>query len=242
MSLQLNIPATCWLSPAAEVRGSAIEGLGLFALRDISASAPIMQLGGRIIDDRTLGGLTPPYSSLCVGEGIHILIDPAHPVRYGNHSCDPNLWHEGATTIIARRDIARGEELTVDYATHTISPSWSMTCRCGSPLCRTQVTGNDWQLPDLQDRYGHHWTPPLNAAIGRRDRGSTPGLIRAVLRELEHRREARMLLDEVAKHPELYKDVGINYASLRDDVGTAVRLNSSLSRYLNRVRKRLFRS
>lgn len=167
MSVQPNVPATCWLSPAAEVRGSAIEGLGLFALREISAGEPIMQLGGRIIDDHTLAGLIPPYSSLCVSEGQHVLIDPAHPVRYGNHSCDPNLWHEGATTIVARRAIGRGEELTLDYATHTISPGWSMHCRCGSPLCRNQVTGNDWQLPALQERYGHHWTPPLNAAIER---------------------------------------------------------------------------
>ncbi len=171
MSLQLNVPATCWLSPAAEVKGSAIEGLGLFAIRKIPAGEPIMRLGGRIIDDQTLANLRPPYSSLCVEEGTHILIDPAHPVRYGNHSCDPNLWHEDATTIVARRDIGQGEELTVDYGTHTISRTWSMTCRCGSLLCRALITGNDWQLPYLQRCYGDHWTPPLRAAIALALRG-----------------------------------------------------------------------
>ncbi|RYF51006.1 MAG: SET domain-containing protein-lysine N-methyltransferase [Cytophagaceae bacterium] len=124
-----------------------------------------MRLGGQLIDDVRLNSLVPPYSSLCVGEGVHILIDPAHPVRYGNHSCDPNLWHEDATTIVARRPISAGEELTLDYATHTISPKWSMPCHCGSPLCRKLVSGNDWKLADLQSRYGHHWTPPLYAAI-----------------------------------------------------------------------------
>jgi SET domain-containing protein len=45
-------------------------------------------------------------------------------VRYGNHSCDPNLWHADVVTITARRDIAAGEELTIDYATH---PGWQIT-------------------------------------------------------------------------------------------------------------------
>ncbi|MFC4117486.1 hypothetical protein [Nonomuraea zeae] len=58
--------------------------------------------GGQLINDETLATLTPPYSSLTVEEGVHLLLDPAHPVRYGNHSCEPNLWHRDATTVIAR--------------------------------------------------------------------------------------------------------------------------------------------
>ncbi|RWH82177.1 MAG: SET domain-containing protein [Mesorhizobium sp.] len=125
MNSILRVPSECWLSPAAAVRGSEIEGLGLFATRDIPAGEPVMRLGGQIIDDATLNALTPPYSSLCIGDGAHILIDPAHPVRYGNHSCDPNLWHQDATTVVARRAITKGEELTIDYATHTISQTGS---------------------------------------------------------------------------------------------------------------------
>eukprot|EP00897_Mesotaenium_endlicherianum_P002602 jgi/Mesen1/236/ME1142233C07542 len=33
-----------------------------------------------------------------------------------NHSCDPSVWLDGLN-MVARRDIARGEELTIDYAT-----------------------------------------------------------------------------------------------------------------------------
>jgi uncharacterized protein len=168
MPSNLRVSSECWLSPAAEVRGSRIEGLGLFAVRDIRAGEPVMRLGGQIIDDLTLESLIPPYSSLCVGEGAHILIDPSHPVRYGNHSCDPNLWHEDATTVVARRSISLGEELTIDYATHTISSQWSMRCHCGSSQCRGTVSGDDWRLPYLQARYGSHWTPPLHAAIASR--------------------------------------------------------------------------
>lgn len=163
----MSIPADCWLTEAAEVRGSIIEGLGLFATRDIEPGEPVMRLGGEVIDDEALAGLTPPYSSLCVGQGQHILIDPAHPVRYGNHSCDPTTWHQDAVTVVARRPILTGEEITIDYATHTISPDWQMNCRCGSANCRGVVSGNDWQLSELQSRYGFHWTPPLLDAIRR---------------------------------------------------------------------------
>ena len=33
-----------------------------------------------------------------------------------NHSCDPNTWLEGLN-LVARRDIRRGDEITVEYAT-----------------------------------------------------------------------------------------------------------------------------
>jgi uncharacterized protein len=63
--------------------------------------------------------------------------------------------------VVARRAIATGEELTVDYATQTGTEGWRMTCRCGAPACRGGITGADWRLPDLQAAYGDHWTPLL---------------------------------------------------------------------------------
>jgi uncharacterized protein len=154
-------PAHCWLTPRAEVHASAIQGQGLFANTRITTGVVVMRLGGQLIDDAALGRLLPPYSSLTVTNGLHLLIDPAHPVRYGNHSCDPSLWHADATTLIARRDIEPGEELTIDYATHTGIETWTMNCACGSAICRGIVTGRDWRLPHLQRAYGHHWSPPL---------------------------------------------------------------------------------
>jgi SET domain-containing protein len=151
----------CWLTPGAQTKASPIHGSGLFAIEEIRQDEVVMRLGGQLINDETLASLTPPYSSLTVEEGLHLLLDPAHPVRYGNHSCEPTLWHRDATTVIARRDINPGDELTIDYATHTGVETWSLTCHCGKPLCRRTVTGNDWQLPQLQAAYGTHWTPPL---------------------------------------------------------------------------------
>jgi hypothetical protein len=157
----MDVPAECWLTPSAEVMPSPIEGLGLFAVRPIAAGKVVMRLGGEVIDDAALAALTAPYSSVALAEGAHLLIDPAHPVRYGNHGCDPNLWQQDALTVVARRAIAAGDELTVDYATQTGTEAWRMVCRCGAPACRGEITGADWRLPQLQAAYGDHWTPML---------------------------------------------------------------------------------
>ena len=157
----MEIPAECWLTTAAAVRPSTIEGLGLFALREIAEGEAVMRLGGQVIDDATLAVQAAPYSSVALDVDRHLLIDPAHPVRYGNHSCAPNLWMDGPLSVVARRRVAAGEELTIDYATQTGTEAWRMRCRCGARDCRGEVSGADWRLPVLQAAYGEHWTPML---------------------------------------------------------------------------------
>ncbi|GAA3587881.1 hypothetical protein GCM10022419_082690 [Nonomuraea rosea] len=159
--MSTNYATDSWLTPSARPRSSPIHGTGLVAVEQIRQGEVVMRIGGQVITDETLARLVPPYSSLTVEEGRHLLLDPAHPVRYGNHSCDPSLWHDDATTVVARHDLGPGQELTIDYATHTGVESWSMACHCGSPLCRRTVTGGDWRLPPLQAVYGVHWSPPL---------------------------------------------------------------------------------
>ncbi|UED87684.1 SET domain-containing protein [Streptomyces profundus] len=159
-----DVPTRCWLSPAAEVRPSPIEGSGLFARAPIPAGAVVLRLGGRLVDTAELATLAR-HNSLSVGPDQHLLLPDDHPVRFGNHSCAPTLWHLDARTVVARRDIAADEELTLDYATLTGVPEWTMDCRCGSPSCRGRATGEDWRLPELRAAYGRHWTPPLLARI-----------------------------------------------------------------------------
>jgi uncharacterized protein len=52
-----------------------------------------------------------------------------------------------------------------DYALATVSPEWRMECHCGAASCRGVVTGNDWQLAELQERYRGHFSPFINARI-----------------------------------------------------------------------------
>ncbi len=91
----------------------------------------------------------------------------ADPTHFMNHSCDPNVWMKDEVTLIARRDIKPNEELTLDYALIEADEdhvaSWE--CVCGSPLCRKRVTGKDWRIPELQERYHNHFTPLINRRI-----------------------------------------------------------------------------
>lgn len=56
-------------------------------------------------------------------------------------------------SLVSMRDIAAGEELTIDYAMFLADPDFAMACRCGTAACRGAVTGTDWTRPELQRRY-----------------------------------------------------------------------------------------
>ncbi len=77
-----------------------------------------------------------------------ILADDAF---FMNHSCDPTVWWENET-LVARRDIAPGEEITYDYGTDFTAFDRGFTCRCGSPMCRGYLRKDDWKK--LKDVYG----------------------------------------------------------------------------------------
>jgi uncharacterized protein len=86
-------------------------------------------------------------------------------LRHVNHSCDPSMWWVDESTLVGRRRIASGEELTVDYATHSSDPDFVMTCHCQTYRCRQLIAGDDWQIPQLQQRYAGHWVPNLQRLI-----------------------------------------------------------------------------
>ncbi len=69
------------------------------------------------------------------------------------HSCDPNCWLSGLD-LVARRTIARGEELTVDYGTFCHPDMPPFACECGSADCRGTIGGE--LTPALVDRYAGH--------------------------------------------------------------------------------------
>ncbi len=85
------------------------------------------------------------------------LVNEQGDERFMNHSCDPNTWWGGDNdTMIARRDIQPGEEITYDYATTEITLPFEMACGCGSPHCRGVVTNLDYRDPAWQAAYGLH--------------------------------------------------------------------------------------
>jgi uncharacterized protein len=152
------------------VRASSIEGNGLFATAAIAAGDMVAHLEGRIVSEEQLRLLLAAADShdsqtyvdtITVTEDAHLVLPAGGAIHFLNHSCDPNVWHVDAFTIAARRHVAAGEELTIDYATHSGLTTFRMDCSCGSPHCREVITGDDWKLQVLQDRYRDHWVPGL---------------------------------------------------------------------------------
>lgn len=170
----LRVHEHCWLHERVEVRPSSTEGHGLFATSLLPTGTIVARYGGRLVSRAELlemfaaAAADPdhPYiDCYSVEQGVDLVIEPGQAIHFGNHSCDPNVWHLDAFTLGARRDILAGEEITLDYATQTDNPDFSMECRCGAASCRGQVTGADWRLPELRERYGDHWVPGLLARI-----------------------------------------------------------------------------
>jgi len=71
-----------------------------------------------------------------------------------NHSCDPNAWLQGLD-LVARRTIAPGEQITIDYATFCNESMEEFACTCGTINCRGVIRGDDYQQ-DFIEQYGAH--------------------------------------------------------------------------------------
>lgn len=163
-----------WIDDRLVVQESPIEGQGLFFATGVTENTIVIRLGGRLVSSAELDSLfraadadpaAPYVDTITVAEDAHLVLPPGTPTHFGNHSCDPTLWHVGPYELATRREVAAGEEATIDYATHSGADDFVMACHCGSAACRGRITSDDWRRPDLQDRYRGHWVPALQRRI-----------------------------------------------------------------------------
>ena len=70
----------------------------------------------------------------------------------------------GEITFVAMRDIEKDEELTVDYA-FIDNEDYAFKCTCGSPDCRGTITGYDWKIKELQEKYYDYFAQYLKDKI-----------------------------------------------------------------------------
>jgi len=72
-------------------------------------------------------------------------VDLTAPVRYINHSCDPNTGirdnERGGFDFIALREIAPSDEITWDYETSEYVSIAVSRCLCGEAGCRSVIRG-----------------------------------------------------------------------------------------------------
>lgn len=167
-------PEQVWVREGLVVGESAVAGRDLFSSRHIPAGAIVLTLAGRLVNSKELNALlirirsdpdAPYVDSITVFEDAHLVLRPGTPVHFANHSCEPNLWYSHPYALGASRDIAVGEELTVDYGTISGDERFVMHCTCHGPPCRGVITSDDWRQPILQAKYAAHWTPALQRRI-----------------------------------------------------------------------------
>jgi SET domain-containing protein len=163
-----------WVSPKARKgAASGIDRRGIVSVEHISKHEIIAVKGGHIMDSAELATLpeTLRESDVQIADDLFLAArDEAEfePVMlFLNHSCEPNAGFAGNIVIIAMRDIEPGEEVTTDYALFDDSDG-QMACNCGTPSCRGTISGRDWQIPDLQRRYGSYFSWYLREKISAR--------------------------------------------------------------------------
>jgi uncharacterized protein len=125
---------------ALEVRASAIVGKGLFSATRIARGAKIGEFEGEAIGLREARRRARGRAIVAIVELDRHALDATRTrrgFRYINHSCAPNTFMRctrSRAEFYALRDIAPGEELTVDYVDS--HHNGRLACRCGAKGCR----------------------------------------------------------------------------------------------------------
>ena len=143
------------------------DGNGIYTLQPINKGELLALFGGVIYEWEAFIHLPERERSLCIQvEERHFLVPrPIGEGDYVNHSCNPNAGLSGQIGLVAMRDIKIGEEVCFDYAMSDTLPYDEFNCECGSANCRGFVSGNDWQRPELQQRYAGFFAPHVQRKI-----------------------------------------------------------------------------
>ena len=176
------LPQT-WADPRIEIKDSPVRGDGLFASEPVKKGEVVCIVGGRVMTDSEFAAFQSThslYSFIQIDEDLYLAEDletTPSLAAFMNHSCDSSVWMADDVTLLARRDIEAGEEVTVDYALFTTQSNWMLDtrCRCGSPDCRRIITGDDWMREDVQEKYEGHFSPFINRRIERLRKGDIHG-------------------------------------------------------------------
>lgn len=154
-----------WISDKLEVRNSKINGKGVFTNQFIAKDEVVIIWGGELVTIYDFNnGLGQKHTNVGIDED-HYLVTPDKSEMtvddFMNHSCNPNIWLKDEVTLIARRNIESNEELTIDYAIELVDENYIMkhSCNCKYEECRNIITGKDWRLIELQNKYQNHFSP-----------------------------------------------------------------------------------
>ena len=134
-------------------------GKGVFAQRAIAADVVVGEILGEVLDDH------PEDSSYCMELQSGRLLEPGPPLRFLNHSCEPNCelfyWVdeesdepvEDRLWLQTLRKIPAGEEMTIDYCWPADA---AIRCRCEAASCRGWIVDPD-EFDQLSESQPEAW-------------------------------------------------------------------------------------
>jgi uncharacterized protein len=159
-----------YLSPKLEVRAAPEKGgFAVYVREALIRDELICVWTGKIATYEQMMALSDAEKShtIQVDEGMYLapLSLDEEPSDFVNHSCSPNAGIRGQISLVAMRAITPGEEITFDYAMADSTPYDEFPCACGAPTCRGRVSGNDWQRPELWERYDSYFSTYLQNRI-----------------------------------------------------------------------------
>ncbi len=154
-----------WVNPKLAVAECEL-GKGQFVTQDVASGELLAVFGGRVMTLEEFNLLPPevqhfPYQ---ISENPDLLFGPMQAEdmsdgEFFNHSCNPNAGFRGTQQLVAMKAIAAGERVTFDYATCMTCDFGNMPCACGEDECRGFISGDDWKIPGLQQKYAGYWQP-----------------------------------------------------------------------------------
>ena len=174
--LQMTNIKSSFKTVIIECRPSKIDGVGVFAVRQISKGQTIAEgVNKKDYDDlvpwekiKSLDqDIKKKINDFCLGTPEGFLPPEDNDFNklsiewYMNHSCNGNVGFNKNGEFAAARDIEKGEELTYDYGLAESNPKFSMKCKCESSNCRHLITGNDWKDPAFRKKNLNHMLPKL---------------------------------------------------------------------------------
>ena len=134
------------------IKGNAIAGYGIYARWDLPKNTILFQgeeKSQRIVTKKYVDENWNEREKLNfrryaypISKEVYILWD-LQPEEWSpqNHHCDANCSYVGLNVVL-NRDVKKGEELTLDYASFLDDTMEPFQCNCGSTLCRGLIKGN----------------------------------------------------------------------------------------------------
>ena len=159
---------TQWLTAKTVARLTEDRDEGAFAIAPIGRGETVAVFGGYPVSRAPLDALPEERwrRSIQIDCDLSLVSgETREPGDMVNHSCAPSCGLRGDIVVVARRDIAVGEELTFDYAMSDASDYDEFRCACGTAVCRGMIRGTDWRDPAIQSRYAGFFSTYVRMCI-----------------------------------------------------------------------------